>query len=221
MAVAYQDAGRLYGIELDESTIRARFREALGRYSVSSFQQMRGAVDPLRTDEPCESLRWQAIVEHVLQPSPTQKQAVFRKLWDHFSRPENWRLFDDVIPTLEQLGGSGYRLGLASNFDQRLRPIIQKYLGDFPLELFISSEIGWVKPAEAFYAEVTRRLEVPIDQIFLIGDDWENDVSAPQTFGWQTAYLCRDGKPRGDTNSPVFPELLDVVRTLLPDRNTG
>lgn len=214
VAVAYQNAGRLVGIELDESTIRTRFREAIACYSVSSFQQSRGVADVLRTDEESESLRWQAIVEHVLRPSPQLKKAVFQKLWDHFAQPENWLLFDDVIPALVQLRAKGYRLGVASNFDQRLRPILQKYLGDYPLKLFVSSEIGWVKPAESFYAEVTERLSVSTDQILLIGDDWENDVSAPLAFGWQAAYLCRDEKACQNASYPAFPTLLDVASML-------
>lgn len=211
---AYQNVGRSYGIELGEATIRARFREAIQRYSVYSFQRDRGVVEPLRTDEQSESLRWQAIVRFVLSPSSNQELPVFQCLWDHFGQPENWQLFDDVLPTLSFLRENGFRLGLASNFDQRLRPIVENLLGKFDLDLFISSEVGWVKPAESFYAEVTRQLDVPPNQILLIGDDWKNDVAAPRKFGWQTAYLRREGKPSDDDKFNANETLRNAVHEL-------
>lgn len=206
----------MHGIELDLDTIRARFREAICRYGVRSFQQSRGAADPYQTDEASEQARWQAIVQFVLQPSALQQTGLFHSLWDHFGDPDNWQLFDDVVPALSYLQQQGFRLGLASNFDGRLRPIVHALLRGFDLDLFISSEVGWVKPAEPFYAEVTRQLNVAPDQILLIGDDCENDVAAPRKFGWQAAYLCRFGKPDDLPMEPGFATLKEAVIALLP-----
>lgn len=217
VAATYQEVGRLHGIELDQGSIRSRFHAAIKRFSVHAFQQSRNLADPFKTDEVSERLRWQAIVDYVLSPTPEQKCSVFESLWDHFARPENWRLFDDVLPTLNLLVERGFRLGLASNFDQRLRCIAELYFSDYPLELFVSSEVGWVKPAEQFYAEVTRRLGLSPNQILLIGDDWENDVKAPQKFGWQTVYLDRDGGPDGVGKSNGHNTLEDAVDRLFPN----
>lgn len=152
----------------------------------------------------------------MLSPTPEQERPVFRALWDHFGQPENWQLFGDVLPTLSFLREQGFRLGLASNFDRRLRPIVENLLGEYQLELFISSEVGWVKPAAAFYAEVTGQLDVSPNQILLIGDDWENDVSAPRKFGWQTLYLRRDGKPGDSDKSNAYDNLRHAVGDILP-----
>lgn len=191
VADAYQAIGRSAGVEIDLATIRRRFQEAIGLYSVAAFQSAQGAADPHRTDEAVEYRRWQSIVQHVLAPNLPQRNAVFEMLWYHFSEPRNWQLFADVRPALAQLHQAGYRLGLASNFDRRLKPIAEELLGEFDLELFVSSEVGWVKPAEAYYAEVTRRLALRTEEILVIGDDYENDVAAPRRFGWQAWFLNR------------------------------
>ena len=214
VASAYQAVGQLHGIELDQETIRARFGEAIRRYGVFAFQQARGQVDPYQTDETSERARWQAIVQFVLAPTPQQLPSLFKALWEHFGRAESWQLFEDVVPALTMIAEQGFRLGLASNFDQRLRPIANKLLGKFDLTLFISSEVGWVKPAESFYASITRQLKVSPDEIFLIGDDWENDIAAPRQCGWQAAFLNRSGKQNDLATEPGFRTLEEVVLAL-------
>lgn len=215
VAAAYQAAGKSLGIDLDLPTIRQRFYQAITQYSVHAFQTQLGADDPLRTSETAEIARWQAIVNFVLSPQPDQQHDLFKQLWNHFGQADNWRLFDDVSPALTRLASAGIPMGLASNFDQRLRPIVQQHLAAFDLMLFISSEVGWVKPATAFYEHVTRALDCQPHEILLIGDDWENDVQAPQLFGWQTLYLSRSGKP-GNGDIPNSYATLDAaVESLL------
>ncbi len=219
VAAAYQKAAAAHGVLLDTALVRERFREALQLYSVAAFQTTQGVADSFRTDEETEYRRWQAIVDHVLDPPEDKRQQVFQTLWAHFAKVENWRLFDDILPGLKTLSQAGFRLGLASNFDARLRPIAAQLLGDFELQLFISSEIGWVKPAEQFYSQVTRRLNLAPEQILLIGDDWENDVAAPRRFGWQAWFLNRDGQ---HTASPEasFPDLQTAAHRLVHGSQT-
>ncbi|MEW4451510.1 HAD-IA family hydrolase [Bremerella sp. JC817] len=214
VASAYQAAGRLAGINLDETTIRHRFREAIRRYSVQSFQTERGQSEPARTNETTERLRWQAIVQHVLSPPADRFEEVFDCLWNHFGQPENWQPFDDVSPALAILQSAGFQLGIASNFDSRLRPIVERYLGSFDLQLFISSEVGWVKPAPAFYQTVQSQVGIPVDQLFLIGDDLENDVVAPKREGWQAAYLSRKQEASAARPSGEFASLLEFAKAI-------
>ncbi|GAA4419661.1 HAD-IA family hydrolase [Bremerella cremea] len=214
VASAYQAAGRLAGINLDETTIRHRFREAINRYSVQSFQTERGQTQPLRTDEVTERLRWQAIVQHVLSPPADRFEEVFDRLWNHFGQPEHWQPFDDVFPALAILQSAGFQLGVASNFDSRLRPIVERYLGSFNLKLFISSEVGWVKPAAAFYHAAQKQIGIPVDQLLLIGDDLENDVVAPKREGWQAAYLSRKSEPSSTQPAGEFASLLEFAKAI-------
>ncbi|MFN3152676.1 HAD-IA family hydrolase [Bremerella sp.] len=215
VADAYQQVGQAHGIDLDQETIGRRFRQAISQYSVHAFQTLQGADDPLRTDEETEVARWRAIVNFVLSPEPEQQEAVFQQLWNHFGLANSWCLFDDVSPALLRLLEAGFQLGLASNFDHRLRPIVEQYLAGFHLKLFISSEVGWVKPARQFYEHTTQTLDYEPSEIMLIGDDWRNDVEAPQLFGWQALYLVRNGQPDDSAKPNSYPTLSAAVDALL------
>jgi putative hydrolase of the HAD superfamily len=67
---------------------------------------------------------WSRLVDRVFDglvprlPSET----FFPELYDEFAQVSAWRIFDDVIPTIEALAGIGLDLGIISNWDDRLRP---------------------------------------------------------------------------------------------------
>lgn len=117
---------------------------------------------------------------------------IFPALWQHFAEPQHWRLFDDVQPTIEGLLERDYRLGIASNFDQRLLSICRGHEGLAALDpIFISSQVGWSKPSPQFYRQIETITGLAPEQIMFVGDDWENDVNAPRNLGWQTRWLIR------------------------------
>ena len=100
------------------------------------------------------------IVAEVFDRSPYAEQ-IFDDLWEHFASPANWRLFEDAANAWRQLAAQGLTLGIASNFDDRLVPILASLP---PLDdcrhLFISSRIGWRKPAPEFFAAIVEALGV-------------------------------------------------------------
>lgn len=129
----------------------------------------------------------------VLEDLPiSSRQAAFRELWDHFADPRHWRVFDDVAPTFAELRRRGFQIGIASNFDARLQPICAAYPELAGVEpIFVSSAIGWVKPATGFYREIERLTGLTAEQIAIVGDDQENDVLVPRQLGWQAWWLQR------------------------------
>ena len=74
----------------------------------------------LRTDEARELERWRAIVGDVLD-DVADREGCFDYLYEHFARPDAWRLADGAEGLLQQLDERGLTLGLASNFDQPAR----------------------------------------------------------------------------------------------------
>lgn len=77
-------------------------------------------------------------------------------------------------------------IGVASNFDDRLRSVLAG-LPELPFDrrLIISADVGWRKPAPRFFAAVAAAMACPPEQILMIGDDAENDVSAARAAGLQ------------------------------------
>jgi putative hydrolase of the HAD superfamily len=164
------------------------------------------------TSEAFERERWRQIVAGVFDDVPDAGGALFDSLWRHFADAEHWRLFDDAAPTLQALADRGYRLAIASNFDRRLHAIRQRLPPLARCErCFISSEIGYPKPDRRFFAAIEHELDVPANQLLLVGDDWTNDILGARAAGWQTKWLQRKGTT---SSEPHLRSLLELLESL-------
>lgn len=188
VAEAYRQAALKVGLDLPESVIRQRFGQA---FSADDTQADHS------TDEPNERLRWRKIVGDCLpELSESSADKAFDDLWEHFAQPVNWRLFDDVAPTLRWLEERGVACCIASNFDSRLRQVWAGLCGTESLQqgMVISSEVGARKPGRAFYGAVIKHLGYNVESILFLGDDWVNDVQVPAELGFETILLDRRGR---------------------------
>ena len=135
--------------------------------------------------------RWHAIVAATF-PEIAPCDAIFCRLWDHFAQPPSWRLYDDVPDCWQRLIEAGLHVGIASNFDERLLGIAR---GLPPLDrydhAFISSQVGWRKPAPQFFRTIETATALSPHQLLLVGDDWESDNLGATAAGWHTIYLNR------------------------------
>jgi putative hydrolase of the HAD superfamily len=190
---AYVRVGRRHGSRLDPATVAARFWRAFGR------QEEQDRARGLRTDEAHEVRRWRAIVGEVLD-DVDDPEACFRELHEHFARPSAWACPAGTAEALAALEAAGLRLGVASNFDGRLRTVAAGLEALRPVRrLVISSEVGWRKPAAPFFAEVCRQAAVPPGQVLFVGDDLANDYQGARAAGLQALLL----DPRGRCPVPA------------------
>jgi putative hydrolase of the HAD superfamily len=177
-ADAYADVGARFGSRRPRAEIGARFRRAFRR------QEELDRSAGLRTSEEREVARWRGIVGEVLD-DVSDADACFHTLYEHFARPDAWRLDVDAASTLRALSGRGLAVGLCSNFDHRLRGLVAAMPELKGVRrLVISSEVGWKKPAGAFFAEVARCVELPPAQVLVVGDDAENDFDGARAAGF-------------------------------------
>ena len=186
VAEAYWSVGRQFGSRLTPAEVERRFR---GAYARSESADIEDAA--LRTSEHRERARWSSIVREVFC-DVNDSAELFDAMWDHFARPEHWRLFDDVQDCWSALQRRGLTLGLASNFDHRLQRIwsaLQK--SDHKPRVFISSLVGYRKPHPAFFDAIERALDCQPENLLLVGDDPVNDVQGARAAGWQVVWLDR------------------------------
>lgn len=187
VAEIYHAVGSRHGSRLTTDDIGQRFADAFHRH------QDRGA-----TSESRERERWRSIVQEVLHDISHAGDDPFEELWEAFSSPEHWVLYDDVADVWTELQRRGYVLGIASNFDQRLPRLCQ---GLPPLDtvkhLFVSSRVGFPKPCPEFFRHVERELSAEPSQLLLIGDNRTHDYEGALAAGWQALHLCRDGSAAG------------------------
>jgi putative hydrolase of the HAD superfamily len=174
-AEAYARAGGMYGSKLSIAEIAERFGAAFRRQEEIDF------ATGLRTNEAREYERWRSIVGEVLD-DVNDAEACFRHLYDHFAQPSSWRLEPDAVATVSALETRGYRVGIASNFDHRLRGVLApSELSRLPL--IISAEIGWRKPARDFFEVVCHSMATEPKNVLYVGDQLENDYAGALAAG--------------------------------------
>lgn len=142
---------------------------------------------------------WERLVDAVFEglvPHPPS-ETFFDALYREFSFPRAWRLFDDVLPTLESLAAQGVDLGIVSNWDERLRPLLEELRLDRYFDsIVISCETGFIKPSQVIFEESLRQLGHPTSAVLHVGDALREDFTGAIGAGLQALHLRRDAPSR-------------------------
>jgi putative hydrolase of the HAD superfamily len=155
---------------------------------------------------------WRELVERVLaQVAPSlsefDRDNFFEIAYEHFAEPGVWELYPEVRGVLKQLQPH-FQLAVVSNFDGRLRFILQRLgISKFFTHIFISSEIGADKPDPEIYRRALKLIDLKPDEVLHVGDDPERDWEAATAAGLSIFRLDRP------TNS-----LRDLVSNLTTNR---
>jgi putative hydrolase of the HAD superfamily len=101
-------------------------------------------------------------------------------------------LFDDVLPALTALGSRKLALGLISNADRDVSPLLEK-LGVLPLlkVRLTSREAGVSKPNAGIFRLGAERIGVAPGEALYVGDQWVVDVQGARGAGMQALLLDR------------------------------
>jgi putative hydrolase of the HAD superfamily len=123
-----------------------------------------------------------------------------------------WRVYEDVLPTLQALRARGFKLAALSNWDERLRPLLQVLgLAEYFEVIVVSGEIGHHKPSPAIYAQAAQALNLPPGQILHIGDGQREDWEGARQAGFGAFWLNRQGTATGEQTLTRLDELLERV----------
>jgi putative hydrolase of the HAD superfamily len=137
------------------------------------------------------------------------------KLCEVFMKPifQKGRIYEDVIPVLEELKRRGFTLGLISN-TPRGSPsrLWKKELERYGLEYFddcvFCVDVGWRKPDVRIFKYALDRLGVKAEECLFIGDDPRWDVGGPEALGIRS--LLIDRRVKGDAINGLY-ELINKL----------
>jgi len=137
---------------------------------------------------------WAALVDEtfagLLEVPPSR--TFFPELYERFSHPDAWHIFEDVLPALQTLAARGLKLGVISNWDERLTPLLGKLgLASQFAAVIVSREVGAAKPSPAIFHEAARRLGLPPTAILHVGDSPALDVAGARAAGMRALLLKR------------------------------
>ncbi|HET9376670.1 MAG TPA: HAD-IA family hydrolase [Chthoniobacterales bacterium] len=185
----YADVARRFGAALDPARLHQAFLQAW-----KEVPRLPDQTGP-RSDD--GRSWWRDLVattlslaEYRIDPFP----AYFDAVYEEFKRPGVWQLTPGITEVLDTLAKAAIRLGILSNFDQRLYAIL-KTLGvlDRFEHVIISSEVGTEKPSPRIFAEVLRRFQVGPKEVLHVGDDEKLDGNGARSAGMSAFILGKDG----------------------------
>lgn len=184
----YAAIARHYGQRWDAAALGAGFK--------SAFKKRRPRPDAEVATNGDERAWWKLVVADTLAavecPEGFPFDHYFEELYTVYARPELWRVYPEAVPVLEALRARGLKLAVLSNWDWRLRPLLEGLeLAPFFDDVLISGEHGAEKPSVKLYATALARLGLEPHQALMVGDDPLNDYWAPQQAGWHAVLVER------------------------------
>lgn len=202
------------GHDVAVDSMRSAFRH--------TAQHFTRAADEGRTfsTSPGESKRfWTTLYVDLLDFLGIHDEEAPEILYETFSDPENYDLFPDARPTLDELKGRGLRLGVISNFESWLRLLLDRLevRGLFDV-LAISGELGWEKPDPRIFKWAMEEAGVDAAASVHIGDSPHFDPAPAAALGMHGVLLDRHA--RWDDLEADYPriaalgELVELVDSL-------
>jgi putative hydrolase of the HAD superfamily len=184
----YAYVGREVGLELDAQKLDSAFHAA--------WQQTprRPAIDGPRKND--DKGWWCELVGHVFdQVAPSvnelDRDNFFEVAYEHFAEPGVWELYPEVPGVLEKLQPR-FQLAVVSNFDGRLRLILQNLgISKYFAHVFISSELGADKPDPEIFRRALMVMHLDGNEVLHVGDDPERDWKAAKEAGLLVFQLDR------------------------------
>jgi putative hydrolase of the HAD superfamily len=190
----YAAAAARQGVAIEPAVLNYRFAKAWKEFR--NFNHAR--------------IEWAALVDQTFAGLLPEKpsETFFPELYDEFAEPAAWHIFEDVKPALDALAARGLNLGIISNWDERLRPLLDKMdLAKYFEFIVISSEVGFTKPSPVIFELAARKLGLPPEKILHVGDSRKHDVEGATGAGFQARLLEREIGPRAEGEIGSLSEL--------------
>ena len=184
----YAFVGTEVGLDLDAQNLERAFHIA--------WKQMplRAAIDGPREND--DKGWWRELVDCVLEQvapslSELDRDNFFEIAYEHFAEAGVWELYPEVPGVLEKLQ-SGFHLAVVSNFDGRLRFILEHLgISKYFVHVFVSSELGTDKPDPEIYRRAVSLMNLHPNEVLHVGDDPERDWEGATAAGLSIFRLDR------------------------------
>ena len=201
----YVRIGRRYGLELDPSL----YQEARER----ALETLQRHPDLVHDEE-----IWIAFTEQIVRGmggSPDRARECAVEVERGWERSENFDLYEDALPVLDELRRYGLKIGLVSNGARDLDEFIRDHGLD--VDAAIGSRAhGKTKPDPTIFRAVLERLGVEPGEAAMVGDSPEDDIAGARALGIRAFLLDRDDRyPDEAERLPdlyALPAALGLVR---------
>jgi putative hydrolase of the HAD superfamily len=185
----YRRIGERHGLELDPD----RYGEAR-RSSIELLSRERDLVH----DEQV----WIAFTEQIvlgMGGDPSGSHACAVDMVREWERHENFSLYDDALPTLENLRRRGIKIGLVTNGQRDLDEFVVHHR--LEVDAAVGSKAhGRIKPHPSIFVAALRALDVEPKEAAMVGDSYEDDIEGARALGMRAILLDREGRHSDDAD---------------------
>ena len=193
----YRRVGDRHGLDLDPGRYADARTAALGE-----IQRHRELVH----DEEV----WIAFTEQIVlrmggSRDPVAARACATDMVREWERHENFSLYEDALPALDELRRHGLRIGLVSNGQRDLDEFAVHHALEVDAAVGSKSH-GRIKPHPSIFEAALEALEVVPSETAMVGDSYEDDIEGARALGIHAILLDREG---------LRPDAPDRIDTLL------
>ena len=119
------------------------------------------------------------------------------------------KLYDDTIPSLEELRSSGFRIAIVSNtswgspanlWRAEIRRLGLNVHVDF---VVLDRDVGWRKPSKRIFEFTVEKLGVGTGECLFVGDEPKWDLIGPRAVGMESILIDRRGTMVGGEEQPI------------------
>jgi putative hydrolase of the HAD superfamily len=194
-----------------EASIAQAFQRAFRDASPPVF----AVADPIKLKQ-CERLWWFDIVHNVFYRVGMFERfdEFFEQVFQVFEDPRSWVLFPETHAVLTRLREEGFELGIVSNFDSRLFPVIRGLGIDRLFDtVTIASLARAAKPAPKIFEIALEKHAANPDEAMHVGDSVRDDVEGATKAGLTGVLLDRAGRSQASGGHAIrtLAELLPLV----------
>lgn len=129
-----------------------------------------------------------------------------------WERHENFHLYEDALPALEEVRRHGLRVGLISNGQRDLVQFADHHGLDVDVAVG-STEHGRIKPHPSIFETALSALEAEPAEAVMVGDSLEDDIEGARAAGIQRAFLL-DRENRFPEAENRLPDLFALPAAL-------
>lgn len=180
----YARVGRAHGVEIAPWRLEDAFARVWRRAPPLVFPGVPHAEVAAH-----ERAWWREVVRQTFLAAdsarrPRDLDACFAELFDHFAGAGAWRARPGALAALRALRAEGRATAVVSNFDGRLRGILDELgMGALLDAVVLPADAGAAKPDPAIFALALARLGVPASAALFVGDDARRDLAGARAAG--------------------------------------
>ena len=139
---------------------------------------------------------WIAFTEQIvlgMGGDPARARDCAADMVREWERHENFALYEDALPVLDELRRHSLRIGLVSNGQRDLEEFTLHH--SLEVDAIVGSKThGRIKPHPSIFVAALQALDVAPAEAVMVGDSYEDDIEGARALGMRAILVDRDGR---------------------------